>query len=171
MGRTSEPLLDHRSRRSSTLLTRCMVLPFHAWLHGRFRTMTGDMLIDILRDRLKSSTLLAKGNHEILLAFSYYINKNSVPVYILSRATYPGVPSYGGVRTWVEGSQASKACKEYAQQDLSSLYLIFLPCIIPSRASGRGYKICPVCVSVCLSALSWLNRLSYGPKIWQEHCP
>ncbi len=27
-------------------------------------------------------------------------------VYILSRATFPGAPSYGGVRTWVEGSQA-----------------------------------------------------------------
>ena len=25
---------------------------------------------------------------------------------ILSDATYPGAPSYGGVRTWVEGSQA-----------------------------------------------------------------
>ncbi len=27
-------------------------------------------------------------------------------VYILSRATFPGAPSYGGVRTWVEGFQA-----------------------------------------------------------------
>ncbi len=27
-------------------------------------------------------------------------------VYILSRATYHRAPSYGGVRTWVEGSQA-----------------------------------------------------------------
>ncbi len=25
---------------------------------------------------------------------------------ILSRATYPGAPSYGGMRTWVESSQA-----------------------------------------------------------------
>ena len=25
---------------------------------------------------------------------------------ILSRATFPGAPSYNGVRTWVEGSQA-----------------------------------------------------------------
>ena len=24
---------------------------------------------------------------------------------VLSRATFPGAPSYGGVRTWVEGSQ------------------------------------------------------------------
>ncbi len=24
---------------------------------------------------------------------------------ILSRATFPGAPSYGGVRTWVEGTQ------------------------------------------------------------------
>ncbi len=27
-------------------------------------------------------------------------------IYILSRATFPGAPSYGGMRTWVEGSQA-----------------------------------------------------------------
>ena len=27
---------------------------------------------------------------------------------ILSRATYPGAPSYGGVRAWVEGSQARR---------------------------------------------------------------
>ncbi len=26
-------------------------------------------------------------------------------LYILSRATFPGAPSYGGVRTWVDGSQ------------------------------------------------------------------
>ncbi len=25
--------------------------------------------------------------------------------FILSRVTFPGAPSYGGVRTWVEGSQ------------------------------------------------------------------
>ncbi len=35
--------------------------------------------------------------------------------------------------------------------------------IFPSCISGRGYKIGPVCVCVCvrLSALSRLNRLSY----------
>ena len=49
-------------------------------------------------------------------------------VNILSPATFPGAPSYGGVRTWVEGSQAHGNCplaeasnllgyKEYAQQD------------------------------------------------------
>ena len=40
--------------------------------------------------------------------------------------------------------------------------------LFPSRVSGRGYKISPVClcicVCVCLSALSRLNRLRYGPK-------
>ncbi len=50
-------------------------------------------------------------------------------MYMLSRATYPGAPSYGGVRTWVKSSQARGnralaeasnllGCKEYAQQDL-----------------------------------------------------
>ncbi len=34
-----------------------------------------------------------------IASFILYIN------YMLSRATYPGDPSYGGVRTWVEGSQ------------------------------------------------------------------
>ena len=38
--------------------------------------------------------------------------------------------------------------------------------IIPSRVSGRGYKIGPVCLSVrlsvCCSALSRLNGLTYG---------
>ena len=44
---------------------------------------------------------------------------------ILSRATFPGAPSYGGVRTWVESSLAREdraladasnllGCKEYA---------------------------------------------------------
>ncbi len=43
--------------------------------------------------------------------------------------------------------------------------------IFPSRVSGRGYKIGPVCVCVCLSvchsALSRLNRLTHGGKIWR----
>ena len=49
---------------------------------------------------------------------------------ILSRATFPGAPSYSGVKTWVEGSQtcgrrtlaeASNPLgyKEYTQQDFS----------------------------------------------------
>ena len=52
-------------------------------------------------------------------------------LYILSRATFPGAPSYDGVRTWVEGSQtrgdsalaeASNPLgyKEYTQQDFSN---------------------------------------------------
>ena len=45
----------------------------------------------------------------------------------------------------------------------------------PSRVSGRGYKISPVCpsvcVSVCHSALSRLNCLTYGPKIWWRDWP
>ena len=44
-----------------------------------------------------------------------------------------------------------------------------LSIVIPSRASGRGYKIGPVCVSVCLWALSRLNRLTYTPNIWWRH--
>ena len=32
-------------------------------------------------------------------------NDSDHVLYILSRATFPGAPSYGGVRTWVEGSQ------------------------------------------------------------------
>ena len=55
----------------------------------------------------------------------------SLPMYLLSRATFPGAPSYGGVRTWVEGSQmrgdralagASNLLgyKECTQQDLST---------------------------------------------------
>ncbi len=51
--------------------------------------------------------------------------------YILSRATFPGAPSYGGVWTWVEVSQtrgdhmlaeASNLLgyKEYAQQDFNT---------------------------------------------------
>ncbi len=46
--------------------------------------------------------------------------------------------------------------------------------IFPSRVSGRGYKIGPVCLCVCvcacvcLSALSQPNRLMYGSKIWCE---
>ncbi len=35
-----------------------------------------------------------------------------------------------------------------------------------SRVSGWGYKFGPVRLCVCLLALSWLNRLTYGPKIW-----
>ena len=46
---------------------------------------------------------------------------------------------------------------------------------IPSRVSGRGYKIGPVCVcvcvSVCLWALSQLNRLTYRPGIWWRRWP
>ena len=33
--------------------------------------------------------------------------------------------------------------------------------LITSRVSGRGHRIGAVCVCVCLSALSWLNRLTY----------
>ena len=43
-------------------------------------------------------------------------------------------------------------------------------CFIPSRVSAQGYKIGPVCVCVRRSAFSWLNHLSYGPKIRHGHC-
>ncbi len=36
------------------------------------------------------------------------------PIYILSRATFPGAPSYAGVRTWVEGSQPTLNTHVYA---------------------------------------------------------
>ncbi len=35
--------------------------------------------------------------------------------------------------------------------------------IVTSCISGRGHRIGAVCVCVCLSALSWLNRLTYQP--------
>ncbi len=38
-------------------------------------------------------------NMVLILGFAIYRG------IILSRATFPGAPSYGGVRTWVEGSQ------------------------------------------------------------------
>ena len=34
--------------------------------------------------------------------------------------------------------------------------------VVPSRISGRGYGIGPVCLCVCQSALSWLNHLTQG---------
>ncbi len=37
--------------------------------------------------------------------------------------------------------------------------------IFTSRVSGRGNRIGPVCVCVCNSALSQLNRLTYGQEI------
>ncbi len=36
---------------------------------------------------------------------SIFIKSEICKENILSRATFPGAPSHGGVRTWVEGSQ------------------------------------------------------------------
>ena len=70
---------------------------------------------------------------------------------ILSRATYPGAPSYGGVRTCVESSQAREDCvlaeasyyidytftKIRGGPKLSSLSLMIIP-IVRGGAGGRG---------------------------------
>ncbi len=47
-------------------------------------------------------------------------------------------------------------------------WAILMLTIITSRVSGRGHRIGAVCVcvSVCLSALSRLNRLTYDLDFW-----
>ncbi len=45
-----------------------------------------------------------------------------------------------------------------------------IPSLIPSRVSGRGYKIGPVSLSVRLLALSRLNRVTYQTIIWYAMC-
>ena len=60
--------------------------------------------------------------------------------------------------TVIEGNvQGGLILKHEYLVTLISCYITF---------SGRGYKISPVCVCVCLSTLSRLNRLTYGLKIW-----
>ena len=66
-----------------------------------------------------------EGSHEIY-------SPGRVPSSILSHATFPGAPSYSGVRIWVEGSQTCRdrplaeafnqqlGYKEYTQQDFST---------------------------------------------------
>ena len=76
-----------------------------------------------------------KSNSTSLLKYSEVTLLN-----ILSRATFPGAPSYGGVRAWVEGSQtrgdralagASNLLgyKEYTQ----NTYTIFIAIKLPTN--------------------------------------
>ncbi len=41
---------------------------------------------------------------------------------LLSRATFPGAPSYGGVRTWVEGSQVREASNHLGYKEYTQLF-------------------------------------------------
>ncbi len=45
--------------------------------------------------------------YQVLLSDNLYLELDYfiLHIIILSRATFPGAPSYGGVKTWVEGSQ------------------------------------------------------------------
>ncbi len=51
---------------------------------------------------------------------------------------------------------------------LNSTHRYSFGTLFPSRVSGWGYGIGSICVpvSVCLSALSWLNGLKYDLKLW-----
>ncbi len=70
---------------------------------------------------------------------------------VLSRATFPGAPSYSGVRTWVEGSQTRGS-------------------YIYSSTLWFQWKVakwkCAVCYRKCIEPVTILSSTLVGKKIW-----